>query len=429
MISPWLANVVVIASLLVSVWAYVLISKREGSYINILTPAFIVSVPAYYLLPLVYANWFGTGASPYAYVYVYATLAVESVVFAYFYTRRRTGVLRLPFAYAHNNFGWLGFAFLALAVLLYAPVLLQFSDYVLDPRKIYEQTRTGFGVNFYISSSLAYLAVILILFSKRSSASKAGVVVVSALILSLHGSKGQVLSLLFLFIIFETYVKGRRLKWVSAVIVFAGLAAVGVGLFAATMVLDGPLGAVESISQYSDYTRNAMLVIDSNIPRQHGRLTLESNIVSLIPRVLMPSKPKNFGPMYLDEQFYPEALDEDAGSPAFGIGLQYADFGALAIAYLALFAGFRGWLAHIFVKRLKLTRHPGDFIVVAFLADISLFPIGAGWLLPETIIVAILIRYASCLGADPVYRERIRPKLPRFAVRSLHPNDRAEGMA
>ncbi len=398
MISPWLANVVVIVSLLVSVCAYVLISKREGSYINILTPSFIVSVPAYYLLPLVYANWFGTGASPYAYVYVYATLAVESVVFAYFYTRRRTGVLRLPFAYAHNNFGWLGFAFLALAVLLYAPVLLQFSDYVLDPRKIYEQTRTGFGVNFYISSSLAYLSVILILFSKRSSIVKA-------------------------------YVKGRRLKWVSALIVFAGLAVVAVGLFAATMVLDGPLGAVESISQYSDYTRNAMLVIDSNIPRQHGRLTLESNIVSLIPRVLMPSKPKNFGPMYLDEQFYPEALDEDAGSPAFGIGLQYADFGALAIAYLALFAGFRGWLAHIFVKRLKLTRHPGDFIVVAFLADISLFPIGAGWLLPETIIVAILIRYASCLGADPVYRERIRPKLPRFAVRSLHPNDRAEGMA
>jgi hypothetical protein len=428
MISPWLANVVLIASLYVSVRAYIVVSKREGSYINILTPSFIVSVPAYYLLPLVYANWFGTEASSYAYIYVYATLAVESAVFAYFYTRRAS-VLRLPFAYSYSNFGWLGFAFLALAVLLYLPVLLQFSDYILDPRRIYEQTRTGFGANFYLSSSLAYLAVILILFSKRSSAVKAFVIILCALVLSLHGSKGQVLSLLFLLILFEIYVRGYKLKLMPALIVGAGVATVGVALFAATMALNGPLEALESISEYSDYTRNAMLVIDSNIPRQYGRLTLESNIISLIPRALMPSKPKNFGPMYLDEQFYPESLDEDAGSPAFGVGLQYADFGVFAIGYLALFAAFRGWLAHLFVKRLKLTRHPADFIVVAFLADISLFPIGAGWLLPETIFVAILIRFASCLGADQVYRERVRPKLPPITSHVARGIKRAEGTA
>jgi hypothetical protein len=350
-------------------------------------------------------------------------------VFAYFYTRRRSSVLRLPFAYSYSNFGWLGLAFLALAVLLYLPVLLQFSDYILDPRRIYEQTRTGFGANFYVSSSLAYLAVILILFSKRSPMVKAFVTLLSALVLSLHGSKGQVLSLLFLLVIFEIYIRGRKLRLMPALTVCAGLATVGIALFAATMVLDGPLGALESISQYSDYTRNAMLVIDSNIPRQYGRLTLESNIVSLVPRALMPSKPKDFGPMYLDEQFYPESLDEDAGSPAFGVGLQYADFGVLAIGYLALMAAFRGWLAHVFVKRLKLTRHPGDFIVVAFLADISLFPIGAGWLLPETIFVAILIRSASCLGADQVYRDCVRPKLPPITRDVLRRTEPAEGMA
>jgi len=425
MISPWLANTVLIVSLAVFVRAYLFVCKREGSYINILTPSFIISVPAYYLLPLVYTAWFGTEASPYAYIYIYVTLAVESVVFAYFYTRPRTAIFRLPFAYAHNNFGRLGLAFLAFAMLLYAPVLLQFSDLILDPRRIYELTRTGFGANFYISSSLAYLAVILILFSKQSRVVKGFVVLVSAVVLSLHGSKGQVLSLLFLIIIFEIYVKGRRLKLVPALIVGAGLTIVAIGAFVATMSLDGPLGALESISQYSDYTRNAMLVIDSNIPRQYGRLTLESNIVSLIPRALMPSKPKNFGPMYLDEQFYPESLDQDAGSPAFGVGVQYADFGVLAIVYLALFAALRGWLAYIFVRRLKLTRHPADFIMVAFLADITLFPIGAGWLLPETLLVAIFIRFASCIGADRVYRERIRLKLPAIASQA----DGAEGMA
>src|ERR1700722_1374492 len=131
--------------------------------------------------------------------------------------------------------------------------------------------------------------------------------------------------------------------------------------------------------------------------------------------------------MYLDEEFYPDALDEDAGSPAFGIGVQYADFGFLAIFYLAFFAALKGWLARLFVTRLRVTRHPGDFVMVAFLADISLFPVGgAGWLLPETIIVALLLRLVSCAGADRVFRERIGVRGP--ITPRLKPMDGVEGV-
>jgi hypothetical protein len=112
--------------------------------------------------------------------------------------------------------------------------------------------------------------------------------------------------------------------------------------------------------------------------------------------------------LYLDEEFYPQAVDLDAGVPDFGIGVQYADFGGFAIVYLAAFAMVRGWLARVFVHRLRFSRHPADFVLVAFLAEISLFPVGgAGWLLPEALIVAVFLRFASCLGADKVYRERV----------------------
>jgi len=120
----------------------------------------------------------------------------------------------------------------------------------------------------------------------------------------------------------------------------------------------------------------------------------------------MPGKPKNFGSFALAEEFFPGSFDKDAGSPAFGVGLQYADFGSWAVVYLAFVAAFRGWLARIFVNRLKVTKHPADFFVVVFLADVSVFPLGVGWLLPEALLVAVILRWASRIGAGKVYRER-----------------------
>jgi hypothetical protein len=121
-------------------------------------------------------------------------------------------------------------------------------------------------------------------------------------------------------------------------------------------------------------------------------------------------------------------VDADAGAPDFGIGVQYADFGALAIVYLAIFAMLRGWLARIFVDRLRKSRHPADFFLVAFFAEISLFPVGGvGWLLPEALVVAAFLCFVSRVGADNVYRERIVPKA-HFVSQSLGPSNSAESV-
>lgn len=402
MIQPWLADVTLVASLLVSVLAYVWVSRREGSYVNIMSPAFLMHLSAYYFLPLFQTHVFGNEASSYAYVYVYTTLALENVAFACAYVRRSRPPVRLySFQYAYGNFGTYGAIFLALGLLLYAPVLWQFRDSILNPRAIYEQTRTGFGLNFYLSSLLANMAIIFALFSQRSWQFRLTVIAGAVFLLSLHGSKGQVLTALLLVALFEVYVKRRKFRLLPSLLAGAGTGGVLLLLFAATMTLgENPWEILGTISQYSDYTRNGMLVIDSRLPLQYGRLTLEANTIGIIPRALMPSKPKNFGALYLDEQFYPEALENDAGAPAFTVGVEYADFGYLAIVYLALFAALRGWLARVFVDRLAFKRHPADFFVVAFLADITLIPTGSGWLFPEVLMLAVFMRIISCWDAD-----------------------------
>ena len=407
MISLGMASAVQLASLAVSIGAYLFVCRREGTYFNIMTPSFIVDIPAFYLLPLAYNSVFGIEGSTYAYTYVYATLATENVIFAFVYTRPQSRPVRLPFAYGYGNFWFLSVAFLALAGLLFVPLLLEFREYIFDPRRLYELTRTGAGAGYYLSSTAAYLATVLALFSRKSGVQKTLVILAAVVVLSLHGSKGQVLSLLLLVVMFEVYVRRRKLKILPALLASLGFAIVLIGMFAATMALGDFGEALETLSSYSDYTRNAMLVIDSNLPRQYGRLTWESNVIALVPRALMPDKPKDYGAFYLDQEFYPSKMELDQGVPAFGVGVQYADFGALAIVYLGLFAAFRGWLARVFVGRVRQTRHPADFIVLAFLAGITLLPIGIGWPLPETFLVALGLRFVTSIGADRVCREYI----------------------
>jgi len=430
MISPALANLAIGVSLSVTLVTYILLSRYDGSYINIFVPSLLVAIPAFYLLPLIYIFLFGVTVSTYAFVYVYATLALENIAFVYGYARANKSVLRLPFRFSHRNFGLLAWACVGLAVLTYLPVLVEFREYLLNPREIYTHTRTGFGLQFYISSILAYLAVILILFTTRSWLIKTVVITIAAGVLLLHGSKGQVLNLVLLLALFHVYVRGRKVSLIAALTACSCIALVVVLLFASTMYLgEGPSEVLETISQYSDYTRNAFLVIDEHFPLQYGRLTLELNTIALIPRAFMSSKPKNFGAFVLDEEFYPESFDSDTGSPDFGIGVQYADFGFLAIAYLALFSMFRGWLARIFIGRLRLTKHPADFFVLAFLAEISVMPLGgAGWLLPEALFVAIGLRFLSTIGSNRTYVEGRGQKDVPGAARALGALNHAEGI-
>jgi hypothetical protein len=136
----------------------------------------------------------------------------------------------------------------------------------------------------------------------------------------------------------------------------------------------------------------------------------------------MPDKSKDYGAFYLDAELYPFEMELDQGVPDFGIGVQYADFGELAIVYLPLLNVLRGWSARVFVSRLKQTRHPADLIILAFRADVMLLTVGIGWPFAETLFLALCQRLASTMGADEVYRERIeftRPALPTAGLEGV----------
>lgn len=411
MISLHSADAIILTSLAVQFLAYWLVARRDHSFLNILTPDCLIGIPASYILPAVYAHLFGTEGSLFAFVYVYATMAVEGLVFALVYVKQSKKKLRLPFGFAHRNFGSLALVFLVLAFLLYLPILLEFPEFLLDPRQIYTHTRVGYGGTFFVSSMLAYTSIIFALFSKLSTWRKDALLAAALVVLSLHGSKGEVLEAFLLYALYEIYAKGRKVSLLYAAVAIFALGILIAGLFAATFNFSGASESLESIVQYSTYTQNAMLVIDEKFPRQYGQLTLEGNLYALIPRAIFPEKPKTLGGLRLAEEYFPEAFDAEEGAPEFGIGIQYADFGVLAIVYLALFSALRGWLARIFVDRLRQTKHPGDFVMVAFLGGASIFPVGTGWLLPETFAVVFVVRFLSSMGSGPVYRERVRFRL------------------
>src|SRR5437016_2769115 len=93
------------ASFIIFIVAYLVLSKHEGSNINILTPSLVMSIPAYYLFPLAYLNLFGPEGSTYSHFWVYSALALEPLIFVVAYMRTGNKVLRLPGASAYANFG------------------------------------------------------------------------------------------------------------------------------------------------------------------------------------------------------------------------------------------------------------------------------------------------------------------------------------
>jgi hypothetical protein len=234
------------------------------------------------------------------------------------------------------------------------------------------------------------LAVITSLFLAKKPYFKTLVFVLSFLVLYSHGSKGQLLSEIFIPLLYQVYVGKKNfnvamsLPLLSVIIIFV------IGLFFATMKISDSFSSfVDILTGYSNYTENAVIIIDSHLPLQLGRLTLQNNILSIVPRILYHAKPKDFGSIYLAKKFFPSWYYQNSGAPSFGIGLQYADFGVLALPYLILFSSIHGFITRIFVTTLGERRHPAYFVVLVFLCGVSLIPTGVGWYFPEIIILSI----------------------------------------
>jgi hypothetical protein len=260
------------------------------------------------------------------------------------------------------------------------------------PRAIYQQTRSGEGIYYFTSSFLLTLAFVFFLFAKKKAFLPSTLFLALTASLSLlHGSKGQLLSFVWLWVIFEVYVNRKQFKlWRTIITGTVPVVLMGV-LF---IFLQG--AALEDLffamARYANYSRVAMMVIDDeSLPPQYGMVTLETAIYSRIPRALFPSKPNKFGPFVLTSRYFSAAEWDDIGSPDFGIGLQYYDFGPFAIAYVCLWSILTAFLARGLVNRLKTGPSRANYALLAFLAGVPFIPIGISYLLPEQLALCYIL--------------------------------------
>ncbi|HHD7223326.1 TPA: O-antigen polymerase, partial [Citrobacter freundii] len=154
---------------------------------------------------------------------------------------------------------------------------------------------------------------------------------------------------------------------------------------------------IENMANYSDYTRNAVLIASSKFDFMYGKLLMESEIYSRIPRALWTGKPDDFGALYLAKVFFPDAFYRNQGAPAFGYGELYADFGLFTPVWLIISGVFKGILAKYFSNKTQQTKSAHYFIMFLFCIGIGIIPVSMGWLFPEHLMVAFMVFVASSL--------------------------------
>ncbi|TXC72021.1 hypothetical protein FSB78_14480 [Sphingomonas ginsenosidivorax] len=288
----------------------------------------------------------------------------------------------------HLPLAWL---LLVAAWFAYAPILIEFRAYVFEPRRIYELTRTGYGLYTFGSSLLTFCAYIVFQISNRRGALLFYVVMVTLILLK--GSKGQFVILASIFIISCVYLHGLKYSLSRSSIYFAIIGALGLYVFA--LNFRGDIDNIfVSISEYSDYNRNGSLVVDSDTFGSYGgKLTMEMQWVPKVPRAIWPNKPKAFGEFRLAAQYFPQWFLLDQGSPSFGIGIYFADFGWWAFLIFPAVQYICGLLLGICLGKLIIRPNVFYFVVSVYLSGNNLLASGAGNYLIEHVIIggALLI--------------------------------------
>lgn len=388
-----------LTSLGVVIAAYLALSRYERNYVNILLPFMLLGIPNFYLFELVYGLLLGFEGSTYAYVYTYATHATGVVAKALAYIATPAVVLPLLIRTRRIVVPMVPVLLLLCSLALYAPVLIEFADLIASPREIYSATRVGYGALFFVSTCVLYFAFILLLFSGRITRTYLWLFALAALvILYLHGSKVQVLSLFLIGLYFLVFVKGRRFGFGRLIGLGVGVSTAVLTLFYLTFPATMKEDFVLSLASYAEATRfGAKVIDDPALEPQLGRLALENNFYGVVPRALVPDKPRDFGTFWLTSRYAPERFEAATGSPDFGLGVLYADFGVLAIVYHAIAQVLAGVLLKLLVTRLKLRPDAGTFVLLLVFMGVPLLPTGSG---VPLIIYFVLAHFAKVFSRD-----------------------------
>ena len=371
---------------------YIIFCRDTGSYINSLTPYFILTFSTKFFLDIIYNYIYDINREYFITFIIYSSYVCELFFLVIGYNLAKNNTVSIKLFNIHLNKEFYLWIILGISYFIYSPVIIEYYDYIVDPREIYIRTRTGYGLYYFLSIATANLSFICFLFTKEKNKIKSIIyLILYTFNLYLHGSKGVLITPIFIYILYLVCLKSIKFNLINSfkflIIIFSS----AIILFSITLPETMRDNLLIGILNYSDYNRNMEKLIVDPIPPTYGKLTIENNILSLIPRIIYPEKPKNFGSFYLSEIYYPEWFYMDSGSPAFGNGTYFSDFGYYFFLYLAIVSFIFGYLLRLFFNSTKKFKTIFYFIIYLALAWSPIIDTAVGSPLIPNLLVTLLL--------------------------------------
>ena len=241
-----------------------------------------------------------------------------------------------------------------------------------NPREFYESSRVGFGHVYYLIALMLKLIFLLSLYLFKSSFTRIIIFISISVLLSFLGSKSQILSMFFIYALYTFFIEKKYFNLRMTLILVGSVGTLL--LFFFLHMERSEFSILVKILNYFDYFENFLTLFNKLDSYYLGILTLESNMYSVMPRIIFPDKPLYFGSIQLGTEINPEQTYLNQGAPSLSFfGRGYADFGILSFVYFSLSGAISGFV----IGTLSHYRTIYSFIILLAFAYNPLFTFGS----------------------------------------------------
>jgi len=217
------------------------------------------------------------------------------------------------------------------------PMLLKFGLSVRGVRDFYEQVVFSQYSSFYAILKICITCLIIIAFIQKKRITTS--ILILSIILIFSGSKMAILNTFIVFAsLWEQYRKMNYRKFtIIAVIAFIGIVGYH-SLQNTNKNFDAIESALSYFDVYNQQTKAIEMFQSGKLEYYHGEIAV-SSYYKIIPRIIWPNKPKDYGFALLNYKIYPQ-YSADGYMPSFGLAYTFADFGWLSIILSGVLTGF-----------------------------------------------------------------------------------------
>ena len=283
-------------------------------------------------------------------------------------------------------------------ILVYVHAAFGFA-YILEPRRLYEFSRNGYGAHYFALGFSLRLAALLVLMSNFRG--KAFLFIALLAFSVFTGAKvNTYVILMFATMHFIVFARGGRLN-VKLLIKLALIALPIVYFLIRLTFQDSDVNIYELLIAYVNEPWNNFTLLVQSFDQYFndfffGSLTWENNVISRIPRALFPEKPYLFGGFRLADQYFPETVALGIGAPSFGSeGIVYADWGLFGLLMLVCLKWMLSWILGRFTCLITTNRPlsiQGNFLyfgVLLIMADMYFLTLPPSNNLVDNLVVVI----------------------------------------